>query len=225
MDLSVENIQKRYGRNRVLTGASFAADRGDCAGIIGSNGTGKSTLLRILAGVLRANGGRCLWQGEDLLRHPSLRARTVAYVPQGTPLIEELSALDNLRLWYAPKDLERSLDEGLLRDLGVPDFLKTTASRLSGGMRKRLSIGCALARDPSVLLLDEPTAALDLVCKERILETFESFRRSGGLLVLVTHDQWEMELCSQLHLLSGGKLSPYTYTGDLQGLLRDLERP
>lgn len=225
MDLSVENIQKRYGRNRVLTGASFAADRGDCAGIIGSNGTGKSTLLRILAGVLRANGGRCLWQGEDLLRHPSLRARTVAYVPQGTPLIEELSALDNLRLWYTPKDLERSLDEGLLRDLGVPDFLKTTASRLSGGMRKRLSIGCALARDPSVLLLDEPTAALDLVCKERILETFESFRRSGGLLVLVTHDQWEMELCSQLHLLSGGKLSPYTYTGDLQGLLRDLERP
>ena len=225
MDLSVENIQKRYGRNRVLTGASFAADRGDCAGIIGSNGTGKSTLLRILAGVLRANGGRCLWQGEDLLRHPSLRARTVAYVPQGTPLIEELSALDNLRLWYTPKDLERSLDEGLLRDLGVPDFLKTTASRLSGGMRKRLSIGCALARDPSVLLLDEPTAALDLLCKERILETFESFRRSGGLLVLVTHDQWEMELCSQLHLLSGGKLSPYTYTGDLQGLLRDLERP
>ena len=225
MDLSVENIQKRYGRNRVLTGASFAADRGDCAGIIGSNGTGKSTLLRILAGVLRANGGRCLWQGEDLLRHPSLRARTVAYVPQGTPLIEELSALDNLRLWYTPKDLERSLDEGRLRDLGVPDFLKTTASRLSGGMRKRLSIGCALARDPSVLLLDEPTAALDLVCKERILETFESFRRSGGLLVLVTHDQWEMELCSQLHLLSGGKLSPYTYTGDLQGLLRDLERP
>ena len=225
MDLSVENIQKRYGRNRVLTGASFAADRGDCAGIIGSNGTGKSTLLRILAGVLRANGGRCLWQGEDLLRHPSLRARTVAYVPQGTPLIEELSALDNLRLWYTPKDLERSLDEGLLRDLGVPDFLKTTASRLSGGMRKRLSIGCALARDPSVLLLDEPTAALDLVCKERILETFESFRRSGGLLVLVTHDQWEMELCSQLHLLSGGKLSPYTYTGDLQGLLLDLERP
>ena len=225
MDLSVGNIQKRYGRNRVLTGASFGADRGDCAGIIGSNGTGKSTLLRILAGVLRANGGRCLWQGEDLLRHPSLRARTVAYVPPGTPLIEELSALDNLRLWYAPKDLERSLDEGLLRELGVPDFLKTTASRLSGGMRKRLSIGCALARDPSVLLLDEPTAALDLVCKERILETFESFRRSGGLLVLVTHDQWELGMCSSHYLLSGGLLQPYAYTGDLRSLIRDLDCP
>ena len=135
MDLQVENIQKRYGRNPVLTGASFSADRGDCAGIIGTNGTGKSTLLRILAGVLRANGGRCLWQGEDLLKNASLRSRTLAYVPQGTPLIEELSALDNLRLWYAPKDLERSLDQGLLRELGVPDFLKTTASRLSGGMR------------------------------------------------------------------------------------------
>ena len=225
MDLSVENIQKRYGRNRVLTGASFGADRGDCAGIIGTNGTGKSTLLRILAGVLRANGGRCLWQGEDLLKNASLRSRTVSYVPQGTPLIEELSARDNLRLWYGPKELERSLDEGLLRQLGVQEFLKTTASRLSGGMRKRLSIGCAFARDPAVLLLDEPTAALDLVCKERILDTFDSFRRAGGLLVLVTHDQWEMELCSQLHLLSGGKLAPYAYPGDFRTLIRDLERP
>lgn len=225
MDLQVENIQKRYGRNRVLTGASFAADRGDCAGIIGTNGTGKSTLLRILAGAIRANSGRCLWQGEDLLKNASLRSRTVSYVPQGTPLIEELSARDNLRLWYGPKELERSLDEGLLRQLGVQEFLKTTASRLSGGMRKRLSIGCAFARDPSVMLLDEPTAALDLVCKERILDTFDSFRRAGGLLVLVTHDQWEMELCSELHLLSGGKLAPYTYTGDFRSLIRDLERP
>ncbi len=225
MDLSVENIQKRYGRNRVLTGAGFGADRGDCTGIIGTNGTGKSTLLRILAGVLRANGGRCLWQGEDLLKNTSLRSRTVAYVPQGTPLIEELSALDNLRLWYAPKDLERSLDEGLLRELGVQDFLKTTASRLSGGMRKRLSIGCALARDPSVLLLDEPTAALDLVCKERILDVFESFRKDGGLLVLVTHDQWELSMCGKLHMLSGGLLTPYAYAGDLRALIRDLDRP
>lgn len=225
MDLQVENIQKRYGRNTVLTGAGFAADRGTCAGIVGTNGSGKSTLLRILAGVLKPNGGRCLWQGEDLLKNASLLSRTVAYVPQGTPLIEELSALDNLRLWYAPRELERSLEEGLLRELGVQEFLKTTASRLSGGMRKRLSIGCAIARDPDLLLLDEPTAALDLVCKERILDTFESFRRSGGLLVLVTHDQWELELCSQLHLLSGGKLSPYVFEGDLRGLIRDLEPP
>ncbi len=225
MDLQVENVKKQYGRKVVLRGVGFAADRGDCVGILGTNGTGKSTLLRIMAGVLKANGGRVLWQGEDLLKNASLRAKAVAYVPQGTPLIEELSAWDNLRLWYAPRELERALDEGVLRQLGVDEFLKVRASRLSGGMRKRLSIGCAIACDPDVLLLDEPTSALDLVCKERILDYFESFRKKGGLLVLVTHDQWEMSMCSDLHLLRGGLLEPYAYEGDLRGLIRDLDSP
>ena len=207
MDLQVENVTKRYGRKQVLKGVSFTADRGDCVGILGTNGTGKSTLLRIMAGVLKANGGRCLWQGEDLLKNASL------------------SALDNLRLWYEPRSLEKSLEAGVLRQLGVHEFLKTRASRLSGGMRKRLSIGCAIARDPDVLLLDEPTAALDLVCKERILDVFESFRKGGGLLVLVTHDQWELSMCGKLHMLSGGLLTPYAYAGDLRALIRDLDRP
>lgn len=193
-------------------------------GILGTNGTGKSTLLKILAGVLRPDEGRFLWQGKDLLREPGLRARTVAYVPQGTPLIEELSARDNLRLWYEPETLNRSLDGGVLRQLGVNEFLSVPASRLSEGMRKRLSIGCALARDPQILLLDEPTAALDLVCKERILRCFEDYRRAGGLLVMVSHDPWELDMCDDWRLLRGGLLEPYAYTGERSALIRDLER-
>lgn len=223
MELLVENIRKRYGRKSVLNGAGFAAEEGSCVGILGANGTGKSTLLRILAGVLRADGGSASWQGEDLLKNASLRQRTVAYVPQGTPLIEELSARDNLRLWYEPEALEKSLEEGLLRRLGVGEFLKTPASRLSGGMRKRLAIGCAMARDPQILLLDEPTAALDLVCREQLLESFALFRRDGGLVVLVTHDEREIRMCQKLFLLRGGLLEPYAYNGDPRALTRDLE--
>ena len=219
------NIRKSYGKKEVLRGVSLPLERGQSIALAGANGSGKSTLLRLLAGVIPSGGGEFFWQGADLLRERALARKKVAYVPQGTPLIDELSARDNLRLWYDKEAMEKSLSEGMLRQLGVGDFLKTPAGKLSGGMRKRLSIGCALAKNPSVLLLDEPTAALDLVCKERILETFARFRSKGGLLVLVTHDQWEMELCSKLYLLSGGKLSPYSYTGDLQALLRDLERP
>ncbi|MCR5664661.1 MAG: ABC transporter ATP-binding protein [Oscillospiraceae bacterium] len=225
MDAQIIDVKKQYGKKQVLRGVSFDASAGSCVGIVGTNGTGKSTLLRIMAGVLKPDGGRFLWKGEDLLRQTALRARTVAYVPQGTPLIEELSARDNLRLWYEPQALEKSLEEGLLRQLGVHEFLGVGAARLSGGMRKRLSIGCAIARDPAVLLLDEPTAALDLVCKERIMDTFDSFRRAGGLLVLVTHDQWELGMCDQWHLLHGGLLEDYRYEGNLRGLIRDLERP
>ena len=192
-------------------------------GIVGANGSGKSTLLKVLAGVLRPNAGQFLYQDADLLRSASLRSRVVAYVPQGTPLIEELSARDNLRLWYAPEALEQSLENGVLRSLGVDEFLRTPAARLSGGMRKRLSIGCALAHDPSIILLDEPTAALDLVGKERILRFFEDVRRGGGMLVLVSHDPWELEICDDWRLLYDGVLTPYSYTGERDALIRDLE--
>ena len=193
-------------------------------GILGTNGTGKSTLLKILAGVLRPDAGRFLWQGEDLLKNAARRAEAVAYVPQGTPLIEELSARDNLRLWYEPEHMDQSLSEGVLRQLGVNEFLNTRAARLSGGMRKRLSIGCALAKEPAILLLDEPTSALDLVGKERILNCFESFRLSGGVLVMVSHDPWELEMCDDWRLLRGGRLEPYVYSGERKALIRDLER-
>ena len=224
MEADILEIKKKYGRKEVLCGTSFRVAEGSCLGVLGANGSGKTTLLKILAGVLRPDGGRFLWRGEDLLRSPRLRASAVAYVPQGTPLVEELSARDNLRLWYAPEALERSLDGGVLRRLGVDEFFRTPAAKLSGGMRKRLSIGCALARNPAVLLLDEPTAALDLAGKEHILNFFDDFRDAGGLLVMVSHDPWELEMCDEWRLLHGGLLEEYTYTGERSGLIRDLER-
>ena len=221
----IRDIQKSYGRHSVLRGVSFDAARGDAVGIVGANGSGKSTLLRVLAGILKPQGGQFLWEGGDLLRSPAVRQQTVAYVPQGTPLIDELSALDNLRLWYAPEALRASLEGGMLRELGVQEFLKTPASRLSGGMRQRLSIGCAISRDPRILLLDEPTAALDLAARERPLEYFFSFRARGGLILLATHDLRELSACSRCVMLRGGVAEPYFFDGDAQKLARELETP
>ena len=221
----IRDIQKSYGRHSVLRGVSFDAERGDAVGIVGANGSGKSTLLRVLAGILKPQGGQFLWEGGDLLRSRSARQQTVAYVPQGTPLIDELSALDNLRLWYAPEALRASLEGGMLRELGIQEFLRTPASRLSGGMRKRLSIGCAISSDPRILLLDEPTAALDLAARERLLEYFFSFRARGGLILLATHDIRELATCSRSFLLRFGAAEPYCFDGDIQKLARELETP
>lgn len=221
-ELVVRDLTKSYGRKAVLRGTAFRIPEGTCVGLLGANGSGKSTLLRILAGLLPPDGGECLWQGEDLLRSDALRRRTVAYVPQGTPLMEELSALDNLRLWYDKAELAQSLDAGVLRQLGVGDFLKTRASRLSGGMRKRLSIGCALHGAPRLLLLDEPTAALDLVCKEQILDTFADFRSKGGALLMATHDVTELGGCDRLLLLQNGRAEPYRFDGNLRSLTAEL---
>ncbi len=209
----------------MLRGVTIPVERGGSVALVGANGSGKSTLLRVLAGVLRPQSGEFLWEGVDLLRSRALLERTVAYVPQGTPLLEELSALDNLRLWYDRETLEASLSGGMLRELGVQEFLKTPASRLSGGMRKRLSIGCAISRDPQILLLDEPTAALDLAARERLLDYFSGFCARGGTILLATHDLREVEACTQCCLLSGGVVTPYEYDGDARRLARALERP
>lgn len=222
MQIQVEDISKKYGRKPVLSGASFHAESGECIGIFGVNGSGKSTLLAILAGVLSADGGRFLCDGEDLLRAPSVRSRTVGYVPQGTPLIEELTAKDNLFLWYDRKTMQKELHGGMLEQLGIGEFLGVRVSRMSGGMKKRLSIGCAISKNPQILLLDEPTAALDLLGRQNIRNYLLSYKQAGGIPVLVTHDVQELSLCDRCYLLRGGKLEEFSYTGDTERLIEKL---
>ena len=221
--ITVQNIQKGYRNKPVLRGVSFTAQNGDCVGVLGGNGTGKSTLLRTLAGVLRADGGQFLWNEFDLLRDEKRREAFVGYVPPGTPLMQELSARDNLRLWYDGRALEQSLDSGVLRMLGIDRFLKTPVYKMSGGMKKRLSIGCAVAHDPRILLLDEPSTALDLVCKEQILQYLAAFRRRGGVVILSTHDVQEIGVCSSRYMLRGGVAEPYAYDGGVRRLVEDLQ--
>ena len=218
MQIEVLNIQKSYGKKQVLKGVSFSAESGMCVGIVGANGCGKSTLLGILAGVFPAGGGQFLCDGENLFASPSRHARTVGYVPQGAPLFEELSAQDNLRLWYTPAEMRASLSDGVLALLGIDEFLRVPVRKLSGGMKKRLSIGCAVAAHPQILLCDEWSAALDLPCRERITAYFAHFCKNGGILAVVTHDPTELAACDALYVLRDGVLHPYVYDGDSRRL-------
>ena len=219
MNIEVKHIKKAYGKKQVLQDISLTANGGECIGILGSNGCGKSTLLSILAGVQKADSGTFLCDGADLFLNPRRRETLVGYVPQGTPLIEELSAWDNLRLWYEKGALEKSLEDGVLATLGVSEFLRVPVFKMSGGMRKRLSIGCAMAKQPPVLLLDEPTAAQDLVCKARIADYLRSFREKGGILLMTTHDVQELSLCDRHYIMRDGVLERFQYTGNVQELV------
>ena len=222
MQIEIKNVSKSYGKKKVLKDISFSAEGGKCIGILGANGCGKSTFLSILAGVLERDGGQFLFSGEDLFQNRKKRSALVGYVPQGTPLIEELTAWDNLRLWYDRESLKKELESGVLKMLGVDGFLKTTVRKMSGGMKKRLSIGCAMAKQPPILLLDEPTAALDLACKQSIAQYLTKYKQAGGLLLLTTHDSLELSLCDQFYIMKNGVLNAYTYDGDLNGLVDSL---
>ena len=211
MTLEINDIRKKYGTNTVLDGINLSADAGSCVGILGGNGCGKSTLLSIIAGLSRADSGSVTAVKDN-------GKAVIGYVPQGTPLMEELSAKDNLRLWYSRDAMKRELEDGVLKMLGIDTFLKVPVRKMSAGMKKRLSIGCAVYGDPDILLLDEPTAALDIVCKESIYTYIDDFRKKGGIVLFVTHDIHEFELCDRCYVMKDGRLTEYTYDGDLRKL-------
>lgn len=217
--MRIEHIQKSYGKKEVLKDISVYGDKGSCIGILGGNGSGKSTLFSILAGVHKVDGGRFFYDGTDLLKNEKKRTEIVGYVPQNTPLLDELTAYDNLRLWYDRESMDRSFSDGVLGMLGIAEFLKVPVYKMSGGMKKRLAIGCAVAHNPKILLLDEPSAALDLICKERIANYLKEFKANGGIILLATHDAQELPLCDKLYIIKNGVLEEFEYDGNIHRLV------
>ena len=222
MEIEIRNIKKKYKSKEVLKDITLTVKSGKCIGILGANGTGKSTLLSILAGIQSADGGEFNFDGNNLFKYTKQRATLIGYVPQGTPLIEELSARDNLLLWYKKADMEKELANGVLNMLGIHEFLKVPVSKMSGGMKKRLSIGCAIYNNPPVLLLDEPMAALDLACKQNISDYILRHKENGGIVLLATHDVLELNLCDEWYIIKDGVLIPFDYTGDVKKLVESL---
>lgn len=222
MQIEIKHISKSYGKKQVLTDVSLQLQGGCCVGILGANGTGKSTLLSILAGVQEQGSGEFLFDGVDLFQNPRKRSRLVGYVPQGTPLIEELTAWDNLLLWYDRKQLRQELENGILKLLDLQDVLKIPVRKLSGGMKKRLSFGCAMANKPPILLLDEPTAAIDLACQLSIHQYLKAYKKAGGVILMTTHDLQDLSLFDTLYILKDGSLRQYTHTPELQELVDSL---
>lgn len=225
MNIRINALYKSYKKKHVLENLSFNAKSGDIIGIAGSNGSGKSTLLSVLAGTSRSDSGSFYLNETDLFKNPKLLSSSVGYVPQNTVLFEELSGTDNLRLWYSKYELETALQsDGILSILELEPFMSMRVSKMSGGMKKRLSIACAAAHAPKILLLDEPSGTLDLPCKQKLYSWYKSFTAQGGIIILATHDIQEIKLCTKIFVLKDKSLVPYDFTGDAQNLISFLEQ-
>ena len=207
--LEISGICKSYRRQVILEGVELTVEPGDCVGIVGYNGCGKTTLLSIISGALKADKGSIVFNGRQAVGRPRVFAEEAAYVPQENPLMEELTVRDNLLLGYrgSRKGMEEDLKNGAAAMLGVDKMLNRTAGKLSGGMKKRVSIACALSNHAPVLIMDEPGAALDLECKELIRNYLREYMAGGGAVVLTSHELAELALCTQMHVLRQGRLT------------------
>ena len=206
MLLSAENIQKGYGDRVILHDVSFYLERGDKVGVVGVNGTGKSTLLRILAGAEEPDGG-------TVSLDPGVR---LEYVPQNPALNMEDTVLELVLrgLGSDARALAEYEAKTILTRLGLPQFDRPVG-RLSGGERRRAALAAALVRESDVLILDEPTNHLD---GDMILWLEDWLKRFTGALVLVTHDRYFLErVVNHIAEVDGGAL--YTYPGHYETFL------
>ena len=203
--IEVKNISKRY-RNTVLDDISFTAEKGQCIGIIGANGCGKTTLLSIMAGVNKAQSGK-IYYNNELADRKSVFKKYIAYVPQENPLIDELTTKDNLLLWLGSnRKIKYGFENGVLKDLGIDEFLNKQVNELSGGMKRRLSIGISLSNNAPIMLLDEPGSALDIYGKQEVNSYISNYVKNGGTVVMSTHDRDEIDLCTKLYKIEDGIL-------------------
>ncbi len=218
--IDIVGLKKRYGKRDILKGVTLNIEFGSCIGILGGNGSGKTTILSILAGITDADEGEFICEDYDLLKDDKRRRFLVGIIPQCNPLIEELSGKDNLLLWHDKKYLNMSAKEGIIKELGITKFINKRVSTLSEGMKKRLSIACAVKEHSKILLMDEPSAALDIVAKEIIHEYIKKFTDMGGIVILVTHDEGELNLCDRHYILKDGVLNEYRFDGNIKNLAK-----
>lgn len=131
----------------------------------------------------------------------------IAYVPQENPLIDELTTKDNLLLWLGSnKKIKDGFENGVLKDLGIDEFLNKQVNELSGGMKRRLSIGISLSNNAPIMLLDEPGSALDIYGKQEVNSYILNYVKNGGTVVMSTHDRDEIDLCTKLYKIEDGIL-------------------
>ncbi|QDL90530.1 ABC transporter ATP-binding protein [Paroceanicella profunda] len=213
--LAVEGIEAGYGRTRILHGLSIDVPKGGLIALLGGNGTGKSTCLKVIAGLLTPGAGRVTLDGEDITTLPAedRPGRGLCLVPQGKEVFGAMSVEENLMMGGFHRrrdkaDLAEDLEGVYTRFPRLKERRRVSAGMLSGGERQMLSIGRALMSRPRMLLLDEPSAALAPKVVEEIAEAILGLRELGLSLLLVEQNVgMALEIADHLHVIRGGRIA------------------
>jgi len=201
--VEVKDVAKTFGRLRALDGISLRIRRGEVYGLLGPNGSGKTTLIRCLVGLVQPNTGTVTVLGR---RIPDLGVLArVGYMTQVAALYPDLSVEENLRFFAAINGAEANVDEAL-KFVELSDRRKSIVATLSGGMRTRASMACALIHHPDLLLLDEPTVGVDPQLRVQLWDRFQAMAAEGITIVVSSHVMDEADRCQRLGLIRFGKL-------------------
>ena len=218
--ISFKNVSKSYrsGQVRALDGVSFDIAQGEFFGLLGPNGAGKTSLISILAGLAQASGGQVTVLGHDVVRDYAKTRRALGIVPQELVFDPFFNVRELLRIQSGYFGVHRNDDwiDELLENLGLTDKADVNMRQLSGGMKRRVLVAQALVHRPQVIVLDEPTAGVDVELRQTLWQFIARLNREGSTVLLTTHYLEEAEaLCQRIAMLKSGRVVALNSTSEL----------
>jgi ABC-2 type transport system ATP-binding protein len=219
MSLVIDSITKRFGDVVALDDASFSVEPGRIFGLLGANGAGKTTCMRIVLDILRADAGRVTWMGSE---NTALPRRTWGYLPEERGLYPRMKVGEQLRFFaalYGVPDAEAKVEiDDWLERFRIPDYLDRRAEELSKGNQQKIQFLAAILHDPEVLIMDEPFTGLDPINVRLLKEAFLEMRDRGKTLIFSTHQMETVEeLCESIAIVDQGRVI-------ISGAVRDVKR-
>lgn len=216
--IQIDNLSKRYGTLQALDDVSFSIEQGEFFGLLGPNGAGKTTLISIMSGIAKASSGSVKILGEEVAKNPLLARRNLGVVPQEIAFDPFFTVRETLRLqsgYFGIKNNDDWIDE-IVENLDLTDKADANMRALSGGMKRRVLVAQALVHRPPVIVLDEPTAGVDVGLRQALWKFIQRLNDEGHTIVLTTHYLEEAEtLCNRIAMLKNGRIEALDTTAAL----------
>ena len=208
--IETQNLTKTYGKLIAVNKLNLKIKRGDIFGFLGPNGAGKSTTIRMLCGILQPNEGTAKINGFDIINKSEKIKESIGYVTQRFGLYDDLTVQENLSfyasLYNLSEDTINNNIKNILTLLKLTNRANSIVKELSGGLKQRLSIGCAMVHNPEIIFLDEPTAGVDPISRKEMWEVFNHLSQQGITIFITTHYMEEAERCNSIGFIFDGIL-------------------
>jgi ABC-2 type transport system ATP-binding protein len=208
--ISAEHLVRRFGQVTAVNDVSFRVEKGEIFGFLGPNGSGKTTVIKMLTGLLPLTSGSARVEGLDVRVDSEVVRERIGYMSQNYSLYQDLTVAENLQFYgriysLEPARLKRRIEE-VVESNGLGPYMNRLSAKLSGGWKQRLALGCAMLHEPQLLFLDEPTAGIDPVARRQLWDLLFELSGHGITFFVTTHYMDEAERCSHVAYIYYGKI-------------------